>query len=172
MSIDNQKNSGSPGLKRRLSKERLTPKLDMQKEREDLLHSLESLGEDPQESSNGGIPAESQNTYPPPPVQHQDSLQDSPKSAKRMSTKMLAKVSMFEQASTSPPVPRSTSTPVNSPQVNGPIEPSSECIAVIGTTTEYSIVSTVALCRLCQFCWPGGGAIQLLEASVGVVLCN
>ena len=134
MSIDGQK--GSPGLKRRLSKERLTvPKLDMAKEREDLLHSLERLGEDPQESSNGSISATTEpiNT-PQPPLQQQDSLQESPKSAKRMSTKMMAKVSMFEQAGgSSPAAPPRTSTPVNSPQVNGPIELSSECIAIIGT---------------------------------------
>ena len=135
MSIDGQK--GSPGLKRRLSKERLTvPKLDMAKEREDLMHSLERLGEDPQESSNGSISATTEpiNTPQPPSLQQQDSLQESPKSAKRMSTKMMAKVSMFEQAGGSSPsaAPR-TSTPVNSPQVNGPIDLSSECIAIIGT---------------------------------------
>lgn len=146
MSIDNQKNS--PGLKRRLSKERLqVPKLDMQKEREDMMHSLERLGEEPQENSattassstttssssvtSGSNATSSSNTsssrgesheeVTSAPSQPQESTQGSPKTAKRMSTKMLAKVSMWEQASNSPPSPR-TSTPINSPQVNGPSE--------------------------------------------------
>ena len=132
VSMESQKNSGSPGLKRRHSKERLTfPKLDMQKEREDMMHSLERLGEEQQESNGSYIvvpepESESTNTgNSPPTVQHQDSLLGSPKLSKRLSTKMLAKVSMFEQAASSPPLPR-TSTPMNSPQVNGPNEPSSE----------------------------------------------
>ena len=149
MSLDAQK--GSPGLKRRLSKERLTaPKLDMAKEREDLLHSLERLGEEPQESSNGSLSTDAATDPPQPPpfLQQQDSLQESPKSAKRMSTKMMAKVSMFEQSSPSAAAPR-TSTPVNSPQVNGPIDlSSSECIELLLVhTVKYAIVSTVVGAR-------------------------
>ena len=89
-----------------------------------MMHSLVRLGEEQQESNESYIVApepesESTNTgNSPPTVHYQDSLLGSPKLSKRLSTKMLAKVSMFEQAGSSPPLPW-TFTPMNSPQVNG-----------------------------------------------------
>ena len=160
MSMEGQKNSGSPGLKRRLSKERLTvPKLDMQKEREDMLHSLERLGEEQQES-NGSYTVETQSqtqssvTENTPVLQRQDSQQGSPKLSKRMSTKMQAKVSMFEQAGSSgspPPYPRH-STPINSPQVNGPNEPTSECSQLL---LLYQLMALLSICGSSFDMWEG-----------------
>lgn len=165
------KNTGgitSPGVKRRLSKERVNSSklLDMKKEKEDLLLSFEKV---PEEPSEGSVRGES-NTSPLPPSSaphtgsevvsegystHNHVTEDmsddlpsephhsrsgsltgsgSPKNTRRkgeMSQKMLQRLNMFEISNpggstggggssqgTLPSSPR-TSTPVNSPMVQG-----------------------------------------------------